>query len=80
MHFQCLRQLFLTLSWDPWAHEGHSVSSKCPSRVQDGIKEVNGRNEREWCFPDEGFMDLPFKEINDPLQKGNREIIELVAS
>ena len=38
------------------ALEGRCVSSKSPSRVEDGDKGVAGRNEGEQCYPHEGSL------------------------
>ena len=62
------------------ANEGRRVSSKSPSRVQDGDEGVAGRNERGQCFPNKGNIDLPSRQMIFHLQKGNwKEKIELAA-
>ena len=60
------------------ALEGRSVSSKSPSRVQDGDKGVAKRNEREKCFPDEGSLICPPGK-SMILHKKETEKIEIVA-
>ena len=48
-----------------------------PSRVRDGDEGVAGRKKR-MVLPRQGVIDLPPRQINDLLQKGNRKN-ELVA-
>ena len=59
---------------------GRRVSSKSPSRVWDGNQGVAGRNRREKCFPNEGSLILPSRQINDFFTKRKQQIkIDLAA-
>ena len=61
------------------ALEGHHVSSKSPSRVQDGDEEVAGRDAREKYKENEGSLICNPGKSMIYLQKRKQKLIELVA-
>ena len=69
-----------TNTWDKFrALEGCSVSSKSPSRIQDGDEKGAGRNDREKYVPDKGSLISPPGKSKINLQKRKQKKIEVVA-